>query len=108
MYTNHQCRTPLSTCLHTKRYKRGHAWYELMYLQCLLRLMHKTGGRSRSWSFPFPLPLPTKPSLGFDADFFVFFFFFFLAAEGASIVFASTGSASGPSPGQAGDVDREV
>ena len=71
--------------------------------------MHKTGGRSRSSTFPFArLPLPAKPCLAFDVDFLAFFFFFFLAAEGVSVVSASTGSASGSRSGQAGDVDREV
>lgn len=80
-----------------------------MYRQCLLRLMHKTGGRSRSSSFPFaPALLPVVSALALDVDFLAFFFFFFLLAEGTSGVSASTRSASGPSPGQTGDVDREV
>ena len=79
-----------------------------MYRQCLLRLMHKTGGRSRSVSFVVPFAGAPVPSLALAPAFFVFFFFFFLLAEGASWVSASIGSASGLRAGQVGEVDREV
>lgn len=47
-----------------------------MYLQCLFRLMHRTGGRPSSGSCVFAFAAAAAASFAL-ADFFGFFFFFF-------------------------------
>lgn len=75
----------------------GHTWYELIYRQCLLRLIRNTSGPGSSSSVR-GLTLGSPLDLADFLDFFFFFFFAVVVVSSASDKAASGGGDVGGTP----------